>query len=154
ASVRGVENLRLEAQTGIPELVIRVRPEDAARFGLRRAQILDAVHTAYQGAEVGQVYAGNRIIDLVVILDPEARKDLDTVAHLRPSAPNLDNGSKKEDPARSPARRIQLKQVADVYLSDGRFLIAHEGGTPRRLLTCNVRGRDVESFVAEAEREV
>jgi Cu/Ag efflux pump CusA len=50
--------------------------------------------------------------------------------------------------------RVQLRQVADVFLSDGRFLIAHEGGTRRTVVTCNVAGRDVESFVAEAERRV
>jgi Cu/Ag efflux pump CusA len=44
--------------------------------------------------------------------------------------------------------------VADVYLGDGRWLIAHEGGLRRQVVTCNVAGRDVESFVAEAERRV
>ena len=50
--------------------------------------------------------------------------------------------------------KVRLKQVADVYLSDGRFLISHEGGIRRVAVTCNVRGRDVESFVAEAERKL
>ena len=53
-----------------------------------------------------------------------------------------------------PEDRLQLKQVADVFLSDGRFLIRHEGGVRQQLVTCNVRGRDVESFVAEASRRV
>jgi Cu/Ag efflux pump CusA len=44
--------------------------------------------------------------------------------------------------------------VADVFLSDGRFLIAHEGGTRRTVVTCNVTGRDVESFVVDADRRV
>ena len=44
--------------------------------------------------------------------------------------------------------------MADVFLSDGRFLIRHEGGVRQQLVTCNVRGRDVESFVAEASRRV
>src|SRR5262249_36970500 len=55
------------------------------------------------------------------------------------------------DPA---AGRLQLKQVADVFLSDGRFLIAHEGGLRRQVVTCNVEGRDVESFAVEAERRL
>jgi Cu/Ag efflux pump CusA len=50
--------------------------------------------------------------------------------------------------------RLQLHQVADVFLSDGRFLIKHEGGLRMRAVTCNVQGGDVESFVAEAQRRV
>jgi Cu/Ag efflux pump CusA len=44
--------------------------------------------------------------------------------------------------------------VADVFLSDGRFLVRHEGGLRQQLVTCNVQGRDIESFVAEAEQKV
>lgn len=161
-SIRGNANVLLEPQTGNPELVVRVRPDDAARFGLRNAQVLDAVHAAYQGAEVGQVYDRNRIIDLVVILDPKARADTETVANLWLSVPSTANHDKTTTAESGTAGsipgptagRVQLKQVADIYLSDGRFLIAHEGGTRRRQVTCNVQGRDVESFVAEAERQV
>ncbi|MBV9125707.1 MAG: efflux RND transporter permease subunit, partial [Planctomycetes bacterium] len=57
-------------------------------------------------------------------------------------------------PSGAPAGRLQLKQVADVSLGDGRFLISHEGGLRRQQVMCNVRGRDVESFVAEGQRRV
>jgi CzcA family heavy metal efflux pump len=129
-----------EAQTGTPELVVRVRPEEAARHGLRNTQILDALHALCQGAEVGQVYQRNRTIDLVVTLDPAARADPAAVANLWLSAPG--------------GGRLQLKQVADVYLSDGRFEIGHEGGLRLQRVTCNVEGRDVGSFVAEAEQRL
>src|SRR5262249_40611936 len=52
--IPGNDTVRVEAQTGSPELVVRVRPDDAARFGLRNAHVLDAVHAAFQGATVGQ----------------------------------------------------------------------------------------------------
>src|SRR5262249_36672169 len=148
----GHVNVRVEPQTGSPELVIRVRPEDAARHGLRTAQILDAVHAAYQGAEVGQVYERNRVIDLVVLLGPQARANPATVGDLWLSLPPQSHAD-SSDSSQSKGR-LQLKQVADVFLSDGRFLIAHEGGLRRQVVTCNVEGRDVESFVAEAERRV
>jgi CzcA family heavy metal efflux pump len=171
--VPGSDNVRPEAQTGAPELVIRVRPEDLARRGLRNAHVLDAVHAAYQGAEVGQVFDRNRTIDLVVILDPEARTDTEAVANLWLSVPGGetyrpsteaesaggDSGPRSGpapgvDAPRSGAGRVQLKQVADVFLADGRWLVAHDGGLRRQLVTCNVQGRDVESFAAEAERRV
>lgn len=49
---------------------------------------------------------------------------------------------------------MQLKQVADVFLSDGGFLISHECGTRRVAVTCPVKGRDLGSFVADAEQLV
>src|SRR5262249_13470499 len=118
----------------------------------------DALHAAYQGAEVGQVYDRNRVIPLVVMLEPKVRNDLETVANLwlsvpqSPGSPSTIRTSERE--TQTEAGRVQLHQVADVFLSDGRFLVAHEGGTRRRLVTCNVEGRDVESFVAEAEQRV
>ncbi len=167
ARVPGSDNVRPEPQTGQPELVIRVRPEDAARHNLRAAQILDAVHAAYQGAEVAQAYDRNRIINLVVILDPEhaersrrGGQSLDLRTEPRFAGAGL--RAQVADPWRRPDRsrrsrpgdRLQLKQVADVFLSDGRFLVRHEGGLRQQLVTCNVQGRDIESFVAEAERRV
>ena len=162
--IRGNANVRTEQQTGAPELVIRVRPEDAARRGLRKAQILDAIHAAYQGAEVGQVYEGNRIIDLVVILDPKIRAMPDGVANLWLSVAsadakaaggaNVSGADSSLAPGSRTSGRVQLKQVADVYLSDGRWLISHESGLRRQMVTCNVTGRDVESFGTEAERRL
>jgi CzcA family heavy metal efflux pump len=169
-NVRGSANVRAEQQTGAPELVIRVRSEDAARRGLRNAQILDAVHTAYQGAELGQVYERNRVIDLVVILDPKVRAAPDAVADLWLSVPpansQTDAAAADAEPtaakaftgrqttAAHQAGRVQLKQVADVFLSDGRWIVRHEGGVRQQLVTCNVTGRDVESFAGEAERRI
>jgi Cu/Ag efflux pump CusA len=164
-SITGSANVRAEQQTGTPELVIRVRPEDAARRGLRNAQILEAIHTAYQGAEVGQVYERNRIIDLVVILHPQARMSPDTVADLWLSMPPVETrpetgagtelaANTSTNPPAHNAGRVQLKQIADVFLSDGRWIVRHEGGVRQQLVTCNVTNRDVESFAAEAERRI
>ena len=168
ADVRGSVNARPETQTGQPELVIRVRPRDAARYGLRSIQILDAVHAAYQGAEVGQTYKGNRVIDLVVILDPATRNDPEKVADLWISVPSSSISPDLRTPSAAHSAsvtegagnldtasgRVQLKRVADVFLSDGRFLITHEGGLRMQTVTCGLQGRDPESFVAEAERRV
>jgi CzcA family heavy metal efflux pump len=165
------DSVRAEVQTGAPEVVIRPRPEEAARRGLRNAHLLDAVHAAYQGAEVGQVFDGNRIIDLVVILDPRARTDPQAVGELWLSVPSGDAGTRargdmtKEGeqsvgaspgpgvPA-SPEGRVRLGQVADVAVKDGRWLIAHEGGIRQETVSCKVKGQDIDSFVTEAQRRL
>jgi Cu/Ag efflux pump CusA len=150
-SIPGHDVVRIEPQTGAPELVVRPRAEDAGRFGLRNAQILDAVHAAYQGAEVGQVYDRNRVIDMAVILSPVARLNPDAVADLWI---NVGGADAKLSPE-APGGRIQLKQVADIFLSNGRFLIAHEGGTRRQVVTCNVKpGFDVESFARTVQQRL
>jgi CzcA family heavy metal efflux pump len=155
----GAVNVRPEAQKGAPEVVVRLRGDFAARRGLRHAQILDAVHAAYQGGQVGQVYDRNRVISVVVRLDPRRALDPHTVGDLWLSLPSLAaDGTPQGDsptPAAAPvAGRLRLKEVAEVFLSDGRFLIGHEGGLRRQVVTCNVQGRDVESFAAEAERRL
>jgi Cu/Ag efflux pump CusA len=161
AKVPGADAVRAEPQTGTPELVIRVRPRDASRRGLRTGQVLDAVHASYQGAEVGQVYDRTRTIDVVVILRPTARQAPEEVANLLLTAPPGEGETE--------VKRVRLKEVADVYLSDGRFLLAHEGGVRRRLVTCNFDAAKAEKdwrerggkrigslteFVAEAEQRV
>ena len=142
-SIQGRVNVRIEAQTGAPEMVARIRSKDAARYGFKRTQILEAVQTAYQGAEVGQVYHGPRIIDLRVLLETSYRRDLGTIKDLWLTAPAVE---KNAEPT-----RIPLHKVADVFLSDGRFMIAHEGGLRRQQVTCNVEQRDIASFVDEVE---
>ena len=139
-SVPGHLAVRVESQSGVPELVVRLRREEANRFGVRNDQIAAAVQAAYQGADAGQVFDRNRIIEIAVILPAAARADPDMLANLWLSAG--DGG------------RIQLKQVADVYLSDGRFLVAHEAGSRRQVVTANVKGRDVASFVTDAARRI
>ncbi len=147
-SVPGNADVRVEAQTGVPEVVVRLRGADVTRLGLRRVPVLEAVQAALQGAEVGQVYQGPRTIDLRVLLEPAARRDPEAIADMWLSLPA---------PAKEGAeggKRIRLRQVADVFLSDGRFLIAHEGGVRRQQVTCNVRGRDVASFMEEAQERL
>ncbi len=158
--IRGNQDLHAEPQVGVPEMVVRIRPNEAGRRGLRRGEILDAIHTAFHGAEVGQVYLDNRIIDLVVLLDPKSRNKPETISNLWLSVPpgnskatGGDHDLKPEARSGKPGR-IQLKQVADVFLSDGRFLIAHEGGVRRQVVMCNVTGRDIGSFVREAKERV
>ncbi|HWE38710.1 MAG TPA: efflux RND transporter permease subunit [Isosphaeraceae bacterium] len=151
-AVPGRDNVRAEPQAGQPEIVVRLRPEDAARHNVRAARVLDAVHAAYQGAHVAQAYDRNRIIDVVVILDPATRNDPDAVADLWIAAPpSLSATASTSEPG---GDRLQLRQVADVFLADGRFFIRHEGGVRQQHVTAGVRGRDVESFVADAERQV
>src|SRR5205814_2735535 len=106
----------------------------------RPLEVLDAVQTAFQGADVAQMVRGNRIHELAVILAEEARRDPETVGDLL-----LTNGD---------GLRMPLRQLADVELTNGRPSIQHEGARRRQTVTCNVEKRDVTSFVKEARKRV
>src|SRR5262249_18622776 len=140
--IPGHDNVRVEPQVGTPELVVRVRPEDVARYSLRNSQVLDAVHAAFQARPGRHVCDPNGVVDLVLTLRRQDRADAEAVANLWLSVPNPEARAGTIDPGAA-AGRIQLRQVADVYLADGRFLVAREGGGRRSTVTCNVQGRDV-----------
>jgi Cu/Ag efflux pump CusA len=103
-------------------------------------EVLDSVRTAYEGEKVGQIYDENRVFDVSVILDPEVRKSLDEVGAL---------------PMLSPTGvYVPIRQLAGIHEATGLFLILHEATQRVQIVTCNVAGRSITSFVAEAKRRI
>ncbi len=163
----GSQGVFAEPQDGQPECIIRVRHNDAALYGLRPAEIVESVQAAYQGTIVGQVFDRNRVTPIVVILPPDIRDQPEVIKQFWLSVPGdrrlpvdrrLDD-NKQSNPLRTESNtndegRVQLFQVADVFLSDGRFLITHENGIRTQTITCATVGRDVESFVRDLESRI
>ena len=140
SQVPGATGVQLTAPPGTPEVVIRLRPPDIARWGFDPVDVLDSLRVAYSGEAVGEVFEGNRVFDVNVILPPEQRRSVDAVRSL---------------PLRAPAGNyVHLADIADVFESSGRYVIQHEGARRVQTITCNVTGRDVSSFVADARRAV
>jgi CzcA family heavy metal efflux pump len=139
-TVRGNADVQVKAPPGAPVLSVHLRPERLTQFGFQPVPVLEAVQTAFQGADVAQMVRGNRIHELAVILADEARRDPESVGDLV-----LANGD---------GLRVPLRQLADVELTNGRPSIQHDGARRRQTVTCNVEKRDVASFVAEARELV
>ena len=78
-AVKGHADVQVKAPPGAPVLAVHLRPERLTQFGFRPLEVLDAVETAFQGADVAQMVRGNRIHELAVILAEEARRDPETV---------------------------------------------------------------------------
>lgn len=136
----GAADVQIQSPAGAPQLVIHLRPEALARWGFDSVQVLDAIRTAYQGEVVGQVYEGNRMFNVAVILDAERRKSIASVGNL---------------PLRNTiGTYVRLKDLADIYQDSGRYVILHNGARRVQAITCNVRGRDVASFAADAKKLV
>jgi len=139
-AIRGAEDVQAQSPPGTPQLFIRLRSEDLAQWGFDPVEVLDVIQTAYQGATVGQVYAGNRVFDVTVILDPRDRNNIAEVGNL---------------PLRSPTGSfVRLSRLADIRETSGRYAIQHDAARRVQAVTCNVSGRDVHSFVDEAKQKI
>ncbi|HEV2116277.1 MAG TPA: efflux RND transporter permease subunit [Terriglobales bacterium] len=140
ARVPGARGVLIQSPPGMPQVTVRLRPGDLARWGFDSVQVLDVIRTAFGGDEVGEIYQNNRVFPVSVILNPEERESIPAIASL---------------PIRSPqGNYVPLRQVADVYESSGRYLIAHIGARRVQSVTCNVAGGDIASFVAAARRRI
>lgn len=138
--VPGAADVQLQTLPGTPQVSIRLLPAELQRWGLRAMDVQEAVRTAYEGAEVGESFEGNRAVPLVVILDPQERRDLQRIGELPLRAPD--------------GRFVRLRQVAQIHPSAGRYEVTHQGGRRLQTVTANVRGRDVGGFVDEARRRL
>jgi Cu/Ag efflux pump CusA len=124
----------------MPQLTIRLRKGDLERWGIDPVGALDAIRTAYQGDTVGQVYEGNRVFPVIVILDPASRAAIDQVAAL---------------PLRTPTGSyVRLQQIADIFEASGRYQVLHQQAQRLQTVTANVAGRDLTSFVEDAQAEI
>ena len=138
--VRGAADVQVQSPPGTPQLVVRLRQNSLDRWGFRTLEVLDVIRTAYQGDVVGQVYEGNRVFNVAVILDPRKRKSIADVGSLLLRSPN--------------GTYVRLDQLADIYESSGRYTVLHNGARRVQTVTSNVTGRDVRSFVNEAKKRI
>ena len=138
--ISGAAEVQVQSPPGMPQLTVKLRKEALSRWGFDSVQVLDAVRTAFQGDIVGQIYDGNRVFDVDVILDPKKRQNILDVGNL---------------PLRNPTgTNVRLNQLADIREKPGRYVILHDGARRVQTVTCNVPGRDVGSFVAEARKQI
>ena len=138
--VRGAQDVQVKSPPGAPRQAIRLRPDRLAQFGFRPAEVLEALQTALQGAVVAQTYQANRVSDVAVILEEEARKDPEALGTLL-----LRNAQ---------GLSLPLRELATLYPTTGRHAILHDGARRLQTVTCNPSGRDVRSFVDDARRQV
>jgi cobalt-zinc-cadmium resistance protein CzcA len=137
--VQGSADVAAQQIAGLSYCGVTVRRDALARYGIHARDVLDAV-ACVGGKVVGQVFEGQRRFPMQVRLIPEWRTDVEKLSQL-----------KVEDAA---GRQIPISQVADIKVGDGPVEISREAIRRRLLISCNVRGRDLGGFVAEAQRVV
>ncbi|MBI4716626.1 MAG: efflux RND transporter permease subunit [Planctomycetes bacterium] len=140
AGLGGARDVQVASPPGAPQMIVEPRAERLRQFGLRPVEVMEAVQTAFQGTAVSQTLDGDRVFDIVVILDDAARRDPEAVGSL------LLRGAE--------GSLVPLHRVAEVYGTTGRYMLLHDGARRRQVITCNVQGRDLASFVDEAKTRV
>jgi len=136
--VAGASDVIVQSASESPRFVVRLKPGMMEQLGMRSAEVLDALQTAYQGTEVAQLYQGSQMIPLVV-----TGGDTGNVGRLG-ELPLVTAGG----------QILQLRDVADVFPASGRASIQHEGGRRRQVITCNTEDRSVKEVVADARQAI
>jgi cobalt-zinc-cadmium resistance protein CzcA len=158
-TVPGAADVRIEQISGLPVLSVQMDRAKMARYGLNAVDVQDAVTIAIGGTmgiagrSAGVIYEGDRRFDLQVRLPESLRGDIEVLKRLpiRLPAPSV-SGT-----ATSPANTlgyVLLSEVANLEVVQGPNQVSRENGKRRVVATANVRGRDLGSFVKEAEERV
>src|SRR4029077_14205101 len=140
AAIPGGAEVQLQSPPGMPEILVRLRKDDLARWGFDPLAVLDVVRTAYGTEIVGQTYEGDRVFDVSVVLASSKRPQVREIGAL---------------PLRSPdGNFVTLSQLADIHESSDGCVGSHEGARPVQTIPCNVRGLAVDSFVEDARKRI
>jgi cobalt-zinc-cadmium resistance protein CzcA len=137
--VPGATDVRGEQLAGLPQLEVTIDRAAAARYGVSVRDALDAIE-ALGGREVGQVYEGERRFRLQVRMPAALRNDVDQVRTLPVSG------------AEGPL--IPLGQIAHIQIVDSPASVSREAVRRRTNVEVNVRGRDLASFVTDAQAQI
>ena len=143
--IPGAADVGIEQITGLP--VLQITPDRAAlaRYGLNIGDLQDVISISMGGRTAGQIFDGDRRFDIVVRLPEALRRDVDRIGRLRVPLPLSGPG---------PREFVPLENLAEIDIIIGPNQISREDGKRRVVVTANVRGRDLGSFVNELRDRV
>ena len=144
--IEGTADITVEQTGGFPTLDVRFNRDSIARYGLSVEEVADTVATALGGREAGFVFEGDRRFDILVRLHNASRDDLDAVGALPVMLP--------AQAADGPRTSVPLRDLVSFSYSEGLNQVSRENGKRRVVVQANVRGRDLGSYVAEAQAAV
>lgn len=159
-TVSGAADVRTEQITGLPVLSIQMDRAKMARYGLNGRDVQDVVAISVGGRSTGMIFEGDRRFDLQIRLPEHLRVDIEALKRLPVSVPMQSVAVAPMTPQATQAQAIQpaapvfvtLGEVAKFEMTQGPNQVSRENGKRRIVITANVRGRDLGSFVHEAEQ--
>ncbi|MDV5861550.1 efflux RND transporter permease subunit [Pseudomonas aeruginosa] len=147
-SIPGSADVALEQVTGLPIMTVTPNLSALALYGLSIDDIQQTVSMAIGGSTAGQIFEGDRRFDIVVRLPESQRQDPTALASLLIPVQVPSGGSVAQ------TTYIPLEQLASIEVAPGPNQISRENGKRRVVVTSNVRGRDLGSFVGELRERV
>ena len=158
ASIPGASDVRVEQVTGLPVLNIQLKKQEMARLGLNVSGIQDVIEIAIGGKKSGQIFEKDQRFDLMVRLPENVRTNLELLKRIPvPSPSKLNNNTNKKFTLHgggSDINYIPLGSVVNFQVTKGPNQISRENGKRRVVVTANVSGRDLGSFVSEAQKAI
>lgn len=149
-TVPGAADVRTEQITGLPVLSVQMDRAKMARYGLNAVDVQDAVTIGIGGRSAGTIYDGDRRFELQVRLPESLRSDIEALKRLPLKLPNSNTAGMAASPDNVSGYAL-LSEVADLEIVQGPNQVSRENGKRRVVVTANVRGSDLGSFVNEAE---
>ena len=145
-SIDGAAEVNVEQTTGLPMLTLNIDREKTTRYGINIADVQNTIATAIGGRDAGTLFEGDRRFDIVVRLPENLRGDMEAIQRLPIALPPATsaNGTAR-------VNFIPLSEVATLEIAPGPNQVSREDGKRRIVISANVRGRDLGSFVTEAE---
>jgi len=147
--IPGAADVKVEQVSGLPVLTVHIDRPRISRYGLNVADVQEVVEVAVGGKQAGQVFEGDRRFDLLVRLPERLREDLEAIKRLPiplPAGGGAGDGKK--------AGYVALGEIARFEVAPGPNQISRENGKRRVVVTANVRGRDLGSFIAEVQDRI
>ena len=161
-TIPGASDVKLEQTTGLPLMSITPNRDALARYGLSIAALQEVIAIALGGKAAGEVFEGDKRFEIILRLPENLRTDIEALERLPVPLPKREgNGSGAASLTHISTRSsglyasqafIPLGEVADISIAPGPNMINRENGKRRIVVTANVRGRDLGSFVAEAQQ--
>ncbi|HMK34301.1 MAG TPA: CusA/CzcA family heavy metal efflux RND transporter [Desulfomonilaceae bacterium] len=160
--IRGAADVAVEQTTGLPVMDVKIDRVAISRYGLAVSDVQEAVAIAVGGREAGLVFEGDRRYDILVRLPEHLRNNIAVMENLpvllpvQEEARHVASTVSHWKPNKEPEGRsfIPLREIASIEVNEGLNQISRENGKRRVVVQANVRGRDLGSFVTEAQKVV
>ena len=140
ASIDGIADIQMEKITGLPIMTMQPKLAVLAQYGLSIHDVQEQLAVALGGEVAGQFYEGDRRSNIVVRLPEQRRSDMDRLRYLPIQLSNMD--------------AVPLQELVTLELVEGFNQVNRENGKRRIVVTANVRGRDLGSFVSDIQTAI
>lgn len=161
--IKGAADVKIEQVTGLPVLTVDLNRKLMARYGLNVSEVQDVIEIAMNGKATGEIMDGDKRFEIIVRLPEERRIDIEALKRIpirlsRPYGVQSDEHKRllaaSKEPGVGQESFIPLHAIAKIELNPGPNQVSRENGKRRIVVTANVRGQDLGSFVTEGQKSI